>query len=66
MTDATFLLRHLDWLGYSVNACIDADGLVMSATKDGETWIVKSSDPHEDYEAAVQLCENAGVDLEDG
>lgn len=66
MTDATFLFRHLEWLGYKVDARIAADGLVMSATKDGETWIVKSASPYDDYEAAVQLCEKIGIELDDG
>ena len=66
MSDAAFLLRHLEWLGYATEACIASDGLVMTAAKNGETWLVKSVNPYDAYEAAVLLSERVGIDLDDG
>ena len=59
------LIQHAESLGYEVTAHIGVN-VEMTATKDGETFVVRADRVEDADLAACRLLEMIGVELDDG
>lgn len=60
------ILRHIESLGYQVTADIGIGGVVIIATKDGQTHRAESDETSDAYRCACELAEAVGIELTDG